>query len=305
MSKTLLFPLISTGNVPQLTIDLILHSLAPEFTFQKHLNDDYLYPFLGPLDYSNENDTSIYSIDHDDNTAGNHGKMAKKTFSNAIELFANKDKSVYIIQQRTPIINDYVNNFIVEVLIPLVKEYNFTNITILDSFSSFDYSKPFIHENRTLTTTTTTTTKTNTNISIGICQLESVSQLTKDFNASLNLYTDPETSIQYTKSLFKFNDNDIIHEISTSQTIFKITYHLLNDINLNSLQQIKYMNFFVHEGDNSMDAKMYCQYLNEMLCHDNENIKNYTIKTFKTPISWKGVYGLNEAPSTIEDGIYI
>lgn len=294
MSKTLILPLISTGNVPQLTIDLILHSLAPEFTFQKDLNDNYLYPFLGPLDYSNENKDSIYPLETD--------QSKKKVFSNAIELFANKDKSVYIIQQRTPIINNYLNNFIKDVLVPLIKEFDFTNITILDSFSAFDVNKPFIHENKNLNTNNNNNNNLNTNLSIGICQLKSINELTKDFNKNLNLYTDPDTSIQYTKSLFKFNQNDIIQEISTNQTIFKLTYHLLNDLNLINLNQIKYMNFFVHEGDNSMDARVYCQYLNEMT---EETNSNYNIEKFKPPISWKGVYGLNEIPSSIEEGIYI
>lgn len=279
---TLVLPLVATGNVPQLSVDLILHSFNEDFQFIETLDSKYLHPFLGPLDHTldSSNGASIYRLATDHNNT--------KLFSSALELFSNKDRSVYIIQQRTPVIQGYINNFIIDVLVPLIDNLKIKKLSILDSYSIFDTDTVVqIHHN-------------NNNISIGTCNVHSINDVTSNLQQSLNLHVD--SNLHYTSQFFKFNSNDPVQEISTDKTIFKIMYHLLNEV-YTPLLEIKYFTMLVHEGDNSLDAKFFVRCCLPSVINGNYRISDDN--QFKVPLSWLGVYGMAQIPSTIEDGIYI
>lgn len=315
---TLVLPLVSTGNVPQLTVDLILHSFDDDFHFVEDLNSKYLHPFVGPLDHtfdsnndtSNNNSPSLYSSSLTDIK-----NQRPKLYSSALELFSNKDRSVYILQQRTPIIQGYINNFIIEVLSPLINRLKIRKLSILDSYGVFDTNivtsfrmnnsnNNDTNNNHYLTSAISNTISTNTatNISIGTCNVNSINDITSNFQQSLNLKFDSNSNLHYTSQFFKFNLSDPIQEISTNQTIFKIVYHLLNNLN-SSLSEIKYFTMLVHEGDNSMDAKYFVRSCLPMIINEKYSVSRDS--QFKIPISWMGVYGMTDIPSTIEEGIYI
>ncbi|CCK68471.1 Add66p KNAG_0B00220 [Huiozyma naganishii CBS 8797] len=295
-SITLVLPLISTGNVPQLATDLILHSLSADFSFVQDLDSTYLHPFVGPLDYTIDDlqgngslgpDTPQLYRDH----------LATKKFSSALELFANKDKTVYIVQQRTPIVQGYINSFTMEVIIPLIQELQATNVTVLDSYGTLDD----IAAPRGAVAELGAATGGNfSNLSIGVCQVKSIADMIENFQTVLNLQLDPDSAVHYTNSLFTFSSNSPLQEISTSQQVFKMAYHILNCPSMTTLKEIKYASLFVHEGDNSVDAMLLCEHLPQLI--DAPVLK---IEKFKTPVSWKGVYGLNSVPSTMDEGIYI
>jgi proteasome chaperone 2 len=45
----LIIPSVSCGNIPQLTVDLLIHSL--DFSLVSRLDDSYLHPFASPVDH--------------------------------------------------------------------------------------------------------------------------------------------------------------------------------------------------------------------------------------------------------------
>ncbi|QLG74661.1 hypothetical protein HG535_0G05440 [Zygotorulaspora mrakii] len=277
MSKTLLIPLVSTGNVPQLTIDLVLHSLADEFQFVTSLDSTYIHPFTGPLDYVYEQQRPVLFTSSPD-----------KRYSTGLELFYSDQSSLYVLQQRTPIIQGYVNNFIKEVIVPLVVEYNIREVVIVDSFGVLDED---------VMATASVSFRTSSNFfSDGICEVRSVGDMIQRFQSGLHL--NEESTNEISTSLFTFTANSVQQEISTNQQIFKFAYHLLNATAPN-LESIKYSSVFVHEGDNSEDAHLFCDHLPEII-HSLTKISTLT-----PPISWKGVYGSRPIPASFVDGIYI
>ena len=124
MVRTLIVPLVSTGNVPQLALDLLLHSLSSEFDFVKSLDSTFVHPFVGPLDYVLDQQVPVL-----------FSKTApQKIYSTALELYYNESKDLYVLQQRTPVIQGYLNNLIKETILPLIDEFKIEDVVILDSF---------------------------------------------------------------------------------------------------------------------------------------------------------------------------
>ncbi|KAI5952332.1 hypothetical protein KGF54_003198 [Candida jiufengensis] len=112
-NSTLILPTISIGNLPQLTIDLLIHN----YNFIKigYLNDLYLYPFASPIDYV---------------------KNPIEGISHAIEVYYCEELNITLIQQRSPIIPSYSSSFLKEVIIPFITESDFLKIIILNSNDS-------------------------------------------------------------------------------------------------------------------------------------------------------------------------
>ena len=289
--KTLILPLVSTGNVPQLCTDLVLHSLSDEFEFVKSLDSMYVHPFVGALDYSAEDVQPVL-----------YKSSPDKKLSTALELFYNKAKNLYVIQQRTPVIQGYINNFVRETIIPLVDELQISHLTVLDSYGALDES---IISKKFATNAAKGMNNIDPYFSMGTCRMGSIESLSSEFDSALDLQVDPNTSQHYTTSLLKFTERSLVQEVSTDQQIFKIIYHLINS-RLSKLEEIKYCTFFVHEGDNSLDAGLFASRFEDFVNPTEGSAgASVSISHFKTPVSWKGVYGFNEIPSTLEEGIYI
>lgn len=109
--STLVIPSISIGNVPQLAVDLLIHT----FKLQKigTLEDKYLFPFASPIDTTDA--------------------VTQKGVSCGLEVFYDATKHITIIQQRSPIISGFTKAFVDESILPFISEYKFAKILVLDS----------------------------------------------------------------------------------------------------------------------------------------------------------------------------
>ncbi|EGW32966.1 uncharacterized protein SPAPADRAFT_60298 [Spathaspora passalidarum NRRL Y-27907] len=109
-STTLIIPSISIGNIPQLAIDLLIHT----FSFAKvgSLDDLYVYPFASPVDYS---------------------KTPVPGISRAIEVYHCPELQLTLVQQRSPILPSYTDVFVKETILPFIKAFKFARVVVLDS----------------------------------------------------------------------------------------------------------------------------------------------------------------------------
>ncbi|ODV80167.1 uncharacterized protein CANTADRAFT_49206 [Suhomyces tanzawaensis NRRL Y-17324] len=107
---TVVLPSVSIGNIPQLAIDLLIHTLG----FQKigTLDDRYLYPFASPVDLV---DKALVGV------------------SNAIEVYYSETHNLVAIQQRSPIIPSFVETYVSEIVLPFILGHKFAKVYVLDS----------------------------------------------------------------------------------------------------------------------------------------------------------------------------
>ncbi|KAG0675250.1 hypothetical protein C6P41_003686 [Kluyveromyces marxianus] len=272
--STLLIPLVSTGNVSQLCVDLVLHSNSEEFQFVKELDSIWLHSFLGPLDFVDGSSKPLY---HECKNSG-------KRFTTPIELFYNKRLDLYVLQQRSPIISGYENQFFKEVIIPLVDELNIASIVVLDSAGALDPSVPFSGINY------------QNLFATARCQLESLDSIALQLQTRLSIQDDEQSLVN---KIFHFDAASFQHSFSVDQPVFKLFHHLLHNQSgsSRSLKNVTYLSKIVHEGDNSWDAFQTCEKLAEL-------IPNLVNGQLTTPVSWKGVYGARPIALGFEKGLY-
>ncbi|KAF8002687.1 hypothetical protein HF325_003652 [Metschnikowia pulcherrima] len=107
---TLLIPSVSIANIPQLALDLLLHSL--DFEKVATLSDEYLYPFISPVDHADKAPTP-------------------RGVSFGLEVFFCKDKRITLVQQRTPLMPGFAERHVSEVIVPFVEASQFKNIVTM------------------------------------------------------------------------------------------------------------------------------------------------------------------------------
>ncbi|KAI9276683.1 PAC2 family-domain-containing protein [Phascolomyces articulosus] len=103
--STLILPSVSIGNVPQLTCDLLIHTLHPERV--GFIANEAVMPIAGPR----ENGTGV---------------------SLAVEVFQTKDQKWTIIQQRAPTFKGTRRQYIRD-LVAFVQKYRFARVIVLTS----------------------------------------------------------------------------------------------------------------------------------------------------------------------------
>lgn len=108
----LIVPSISIANIPQLASDLLIHTLG----FEKidSLHDNYLYPFVSPVDYTA------------DKSDGNPGGIALP-----LEAYYCAKNHITLLQQRSPLIPGFAKAHVQEVLLPFIEKGNFKHIVLL------------------------------------------------------------------------------------------------------------------------------------------------------------------------------
>ncbi|CCH58648.1 hypothetical protein TBLA_0A08580 [Henningerozyma blattae CBS 6284] len=281
---SLILPLVSTANVPQLTVDLLLHSTTENdihaFKHIKSYSPETLLSFLGPVDklpIEKNSSSSIYPNN--------------QSYSTSFELFYNQSTDTYLIQQRTPIITGYLNTFINKTIVPIVNQYQIDNVILLDSHSPRDENYLINNDNADATIKI---------FSYGTCELPNLSEeiLRELNNLSLSI-SSQETNELIESKIFQMTKQSLLKDLSTCQDAWKYSIDLIRSPLSESLKSINYFAMFVNEGDNSMDAKLFINYLKENLSTELKN----SIK-FNTPISWEGLYG-KEMPDSFDQGIYI
>ncbi|CAH2355358.1 proteasome assembly chaperone 2 [[Candida] railenensis] len=114
--STLIIPSIAMGNIPQLTVDLLIHTLS--FTKIAILDDTYLHPFSSPNDFSELVDATV---------------TAKYGIANPLEVYYSAKDNLTLIQQRSPIINNFTEIFVDSVIYKFIEEQEFSKIILLDS----------------------------------------------------------------------------------------------------------------------------------------------------------------------------
>lgn len=253
--------------------DLVLHSLDSEFEFVRELDSLYVYPFTGPIDYVEDSDSSLYRT------------SPEKTFTTPVELFFNPKLKLYIIQQRSPILQPYENQFCKNVVAPLIEELNIGTLVVTDATDNFGEHIAAASTRRSP-------------YSFGVCQVSQIDDLSGEFQQKLQLHDTGATPVNNT--LFQFSSQSFQSGISTEQFIFKLCYHLLHTQKVSEiLKEIRYFNIYVQEGDNSEDAAAACTQVPHVITGFP------SITTLRAPVSWKGVYGTRDAPGTFEEGLYI
>lgn len=110
----LVVPAISIGNVPQLSVDLLIHNLNLKLVAR--LDSLFLYPFAAPVDY----------------VQGREETRSKDSISTGLELYYNEELKLAVIQQRSPIIPEYSQNFL-DYLLGVIQELSFGRVLVLDS----------------------------------------------------------------------------------------------------------------------------------------------------------------------------
>ncbi|KAK9470213.1 proteasome assembly chaperone 2 [Dipodascopsis tothii] len=106
---TLILPAVSTANIPQLSVDLIVSTL--HLQYEQSLDDlGTVYPFTSPSDY--------------------HPAVALST---AIQVFSRPDLGITCLQQRSPTLPGSKTKFIEDVLLPFIRAGNFSRIILLSS----------------------------------------------------------------------------------------------------------------------------------------------------------------------------
>ncbi|CDO95992.1 unnamed protein product [Kluyveromyces dobzhanskii CBS 2104] len=269
--SSILIPLVSTGNVSQLCVDLVLHSGSEEFQFVKELDSTWLHSFLGPLDFVEGTSKPLY----------HESKVSGKQFTTPLELFYSKRLNLYVLQQRSPVIAGYENQFFKEVIVPLIKAYEIESVIVLDSAGALDPSVPF------------SSTNYQNQFATAKCQLQSLDNISLQFQDMLSIQDDKHSVVN---KVFKFDSASFQESFSADQSVFKLFHHLLCQSDRN-LKSITYLSKIVHEGDNSWDAFQVCERLSLM-------IENLIQGQLTAPVSWKGVYGARPIASGFDQGIY-
>lgn len=113
-SKLVIIPAISAGNIPQLAVDLLIHTLGAQRVGV--LDDKYLYPFAGARDYVDKD------IKSSDSCTG---------ITRAAEIY-EKD-NITLVQLRSPPIPGMQWQFVQNTLFPYLNAQGFTDIIIATS----------------------------------------------------------------------------------------------------------------------------------------------------------------------------
>jgi proteasome chaperone 2 len=111
-SRVLIVPAVSAGNVPQLAVDLLIHSFGAKLV--DRLDDKYVYPFAGPRDYVRGEESQ-----------GMDG------ISTAVEVYQTHGTT--IIQMRAPTLPGCRTQFVREVLLPYMAKHGFSEVIVLGS----------------------------------------------------------------------------------------------------------------------------------------------------------------------------
>lgn len=254
-----MLPLVSVGNIPQLSVDWLLNSQSNEWEYLEALDSKYLVEFVGPLDRPEDGSASLYK-DND------------MKYSSALEVFYNKKRGIYAIQQRTPLVSvNYLNNFIVEIILPFLSKYKISEISIWDSLSAMeDENGVIVHPHEIF--------------SLGEFYFDDG----VDLLSSLHL-NDQEPMVN---NWLQFTPTSFQDKISIDQPIFKILFQILNASQRpQALRSIKYCSCLANEGDNSLDSQQFLQWIISQKIVTNLP----PITKFIRPISWQGVYGVADS----------
>ncbi len=111
--STLILPLISTGNTPQLAADLLIHTF--HLKQLRVVDDRYLFPFVSPNDYASTGSATINGL------------------TTSLQLYHSEKYQLSLLHQRSPILPGMTRKFILNTIIPLIQEIGFQKIVVVGS----------------------------------------------------------------------------------------------------------------------------------------------------------------------------
>ncbi len=117
--STLVVPAVSMGNIPQLAVDLLVHTL--DFVKVATLDDLYLHPFLSPLD-----------------------ERPPRGMLSALEVYYSAAHNLAVVQQRSPVARGCTHRFVAEVVAPFVRDARAAKVVLLDSADAGLLGQPHI-----------------------------------------------------------------------------------------------------------------------------------------------------------------
>jgi len=112
-AKTIIIPTISTGNVAQLAVDILIENLSAERI--GYLEHDGLLPVVGQLKHNNGKEELVTSAD----------------------VYFAKEQSLVILQQRAPVAKAYRAAY-QDMLISWVEQNKFGRVVILSGMNAFE-----------------------------------------------------------------------------------------------------------------------------------------------------------------------
>lgn len=113
LHSTLIIPCVSMANIPQLAVDLLIHSYR--FSLVGLLSHTYLYPFASPKD----------RLESDPACPGE--------FATGLQVYYSKEHNLTILQQRLPVISSYLTAHATTVIRPFIDLHQFARVLVLDS----------------------------------------------------------------------------------------------------------------------------------------------------------------------------
>lgn len=283
----LIIPTVSVGNIPQLTVDLILAN-NPNFT---HIDDTeiidehilkFLYPFVGSFD---------------------------NKFLKSLEIFEDSQSNTYILQQRSPIIRGYEINFYTLLVERLNKKgIQLDELVILDSLSGSDPHIDLIKSQ-----------KIGNLYALGGDKRISIGQLNENVNEEFfetarksldkeieKLKQDQklehkydDINFQFTEVLphidakmMRFTESSFQSKVFVDSLVVQIASAFIKNT-----PNIRYFNMLSYEGDNSLDAVIFMKLLVDfgVFC-GKEGIK--------IPSTWDNLYGFKHPDNLTDQSIY-
>lgn len=293
--STLILPIVSVGNIPQLATDLLIHNLHCKLIAR--LDDDYLYPFASPEDFI-------------EGAVPNTSKI-----STSLEIYYSDEAKITVLQQRSPVLPGYQNRFLTDLLIPFIISTEFSNVIVLNSATpDSDLAVGPANKRIKLYSNNLASLFTKVNLDDSNSVIESTSEI-KDISPSplsflTNLIDSLSNEPLYVPMQQTPSEISLIHQLKES---FPSSLPLSRASS--SIQSIKasqnkqpqtipimVLSISSYEGDNSMDLKLLTTELIKILKFDNKSSPNKSLE-LRTPKSWSGFYGSREAPVGIE-GLY-
>lgn len=297
MSYTLILPLVSTGNVPQLTTDLILENNSNLKLISSYFSTNVkllLHSFAG---FDNNNVLS------------------------GIELYEDSSNKIIVIQQRSPTIKPFELLFYKALFDELMfnkdsKYYNdIQKVIVLDSISGSDPYLDIIKSNKYgnlyQLPTSLKIAKATVNADIDKEYFTKMNEsLTNYYNETNNYikshqknyadvqFNSKEILPKLNDTILQFDQDSFQQRILVDADVLKVIFSLINKT---TSLNITYMNMLVYEGDNSVDARDYLLNLSEKILSKEINFKNDELKT---PSSWVNIYGTKDLTKELRESIY-
>ncbi|XBW35791.1 hypothetical protein QEN19_001364 [Hanseniaspora menglaensis] len=284
-----IIPTVSVGNIPQLTVDVVLANDS-DFVLIDNDNivDDKLLKFTYPFAGGNNNSNKIVK---------------------AIEIYENKKTNTFVLQQRAPIIKGFEINFYtllverVKTIIPHIAE-----VIILDSLSGSD---PYIDLIKSSTISNIYELMDTQRIAMGHLNAGVDNKFFEKAKAAIETHIQTVSrrevnEQEYEDIGFQFDevlpitDDKVITFASNSFQGKMFVDSLATQIIacfVNISTNINYFNMLSYEGDNSVDAFVFTGLLISLGLVSSTD-------TIQIPKSWESVYGFKSTNNFVNNGIY-